>query len=111
VEDLFSLLEELKPQFSAALRRRVGLAELTLISLQLSPREAIVVTNRNLYLLRRGIFKLRAKVISLKGLRLIRAVGRDLVLEGEGGIWGRLQFDQRRELQVPVYKKLENLLR
>ena len=46
---MFVLLEELNPQFAAALRRRVDLAELTIISLQLTPRQAVVVTNRRIY--------------------------------------------------------------
>ncbi len=107
---LFSLLEDLKPQFSAALGRQVGLAELTIISIQLSPQQALVVTNRNIYLFRRGILRVRANVISIGEIDLIRVVGRDLVLEGAKGILGRLQFNHKKELQVPVYQKLEGLI-
>ena len=71
---LFSLLEDLKPQFSAALGRQVGLAELTIISIQLSPQQALVVTNRNIYLFRRE-FSVRANVISIGEIDLILVEG------------------------------------
>lgn len=107
---MFSLLEDLEPRFSAARGRKIELAELTIISIQLSPRQALVVTNRNIYLFRQGILGLRTDVIPMEEVGLIRMVGKALLVEGKKGPWGQLQFTQKKELQAPVYRKLQNLI-
>ncbi|HHW55748.1 MAG: hypothetical protein WAQ41_09130 [bacterium] len=107
---VFVLLEELNPQFAAALRRRVDLAELTIISLQLTPRQAVVVTNRRIYFLRKGILGIGVRVTPLEEVRFLRVVGEVLLLEGKGGRLGRIEFGGRRELQGKVYKRLQALI-
>lgn len=110
MDGVFALLEELAPPFAAALRRRVDLAELTVISLQLTPRQAVVVTNRRIYFLQRGILGIGAKVFFLGEVKLIRVAGNILLLEGEGGRLAKIDFRGKKELQAQVYKKLLGLL-
>jgi hypothetical protein len=108
---VFALLEELNPHFAAALRRRVDLSELTIISLQLTPRQAVVVTNRSIYFFRQGILAMHTKVVPLGEVKLIRVAGTDLLLEGKKGRLGKMEFGSKKDFQGQVYKKLQGLIK
>ncbi|MGI6576167.1 MAG: hypothetical protein ACOX3A_10130 [bacterium] len=107
---MFELLEDLKPEFSRMQRRVVDLAEITLLSVQLSVGQGVVVTNRNIYFLHKKLFGVRVNCVALEQVHLIQVAGKTLVLEGETGKLGKLDFSQRKELLVPVYKKLKQVL-
>lgn len=89
---MLELLENLAPQFEKAFRKEVAMVELTAFSLQLSQRAALAMTNRYLYVMRKGFFKVSVKKIPLsqitgakvkRGELIITTVNDEPVVIGE----------------------------
>lgn len=107
---MFTLLEDLSPEYARARNQFVELTEITLISLQISSRQALVLTNRNLYLLWKGLFRVRVKSWSWDNFSRVRMAADKLLLEDNSGQEVVLTFAPRKELLAPVYNRLTKIL-
>ena len=63
-------LETLLPKFNETFRSNVKITEVTVFSLQLSPKEALVMTNRQIYLLKKGFWGIKAHGFPLSEVEL-----------------------------------------
>lgn len=63
-------LETLLPKFNEIFKNNVKLTEVTVFSLQLSPKEALVMTNRQIYLLKKRFWGIKAHCFPLSEVEL-----------------------------------------
>lgn len=64
-------LEALQPKFNEAFKSNVKITEVTVFSLQLSPKEALIMTNRQIYLLKKGFWGMKVHCFPLSEVELI----------------------------------------
>jgi len=67
---LHEYLEALQPKFNEAFKSNVKITEVTVFSLQLSPKEALVMTNRQIYLLKKGFWGMKVHCFPLSEVEL-----------------------------------------
>ncbi len=107
-------MEELDPQFKKAFEREASWKELTVASLQLTSREAVVFTNSGIYFLRRRLFSVVCQFVPL--VKIIRLEMEDsslVCLHGNSQKPESLEFDKKKEKDVKlfikkVYDRLDN---
>ena len=63
-------LETLLPKFGEIFRSNVKITEVTVFSLQLSPKEALVMTNKQIYLLKKGFWGIKVHSFHLDEVEL-----------------------------------------
>ena len=63
-------LETLLPKFNEIFKSNVKITEVTVFSLQLSPKEALIMTNRQIYLLKKGFWGIKAHCFPLSEVEL-----------------------------------------
>ena len=63
-------LETLLPKFNKMFKGNVKITEVTAFSLQLSPKEALIMTNRQIYLLKKGFWGIKAHCFPLSEVEL-----------------------------------------
>ncbi|MEW6623840.1 MAG: hypothetical protein AB1420_12065 [Bacillota bacterium] len=63
---MHELLERLHPSFEKAFKDKVSINELTYFSLQLNGKSALVITNRYLYLIRKGLLSVKCLQYTLE---------------------------------------------
>lgn len=56
---MHELLEDLPPKFNKAFKNNVKITEITVFSLQLSAKEALIMTNRQIYLLKKSFLGIK----------------------------------------------------
>jgi len=67
---LHEYLETLLPKFNEAFKSNVKITEVTAFSLQLSPKEALIMTNRQIYLLKKGFWGVKVHCFPLNEVEL-----------------------------------------
>ena len=107
---LFELLNKLEGKFAKIHDKNVSMSELTVLSLQISPRQAIVLTNRNLYIYNKKIIKINAKIIPLQSIEIVRIKSDTLLIEKDNEVLSEIRFNKKKDLQIATYKKLTALL-
>ncbi len=78
---MLELLETLAPKFKQEFNRQVSLNELTKVSLQLSPKAALVLTNRAVYVLRKKLFSLVCVKYGLEEIKKVSYQSGQVILE------------------------------
>ncbi|MBO8168964.1 MAG: hypothetical protein H0Z35_07255 [Thermoanaerobacteraceae bacterium] len=78
---MLELLEQLSPKFKQELNRHVSMNELTKLSLQLSPKSALVLTNQALYVLRKKWLSIGCDKLSLDEVKEIIFEPGQLIIE------------------------------
>ena len=63
-------LETLLPKFNEIFKSNVKITEVTVFSLQLSPKEALIMTNKQIYLLKKGFWGIKAHCFPLSEVEL-----------------------------------------
>lgn len=66
---MLSMLEELEPAFHKKFKQAVNLNEITVFSLQLSPKTALVMTNSYVYALKKSFLGINLNRISLQDIK------------------------------------------
>lgn len=77
MESLHELLEDLNPKFDKIFKNTVKMTEVTVFSLQLTPKHALIMTNKSIYFLQKGFFGLKASDFSLSQIEL-KVTGNEL---------------------------------
>ncbi len=72
---MLELLETLEPKFDTAFKKKVKMTEVTIFSLQLTNKDAVVMTNRNFYLMRKGLFGVKTIQINKTEIKELKVEG------------------------------------
>ncbi|MBS3968750.1 MAG: hypothetical protein KGZ94_01405 [Clostridia bacterium] len=67
---MHEFLEVLLPKFNQVFKNNVKITEVTVFSLQLSVKEALIMTNRQVYLLKKGFLGIKAHCFPLDEIDL-----------------------------------------
>lgn len=104
-------MEDLPASMERSLRDEMALFELTRLKIMTSEKEALVLTNRAVYLLRPGIFRrYRWQRISLGQIRQVTVDGGALLL-GLGKVQEKVTFSPRKKgLAASVARHLDRLI-
>ncbi len=78
---MLELLEQLSPKFKQRFNKEVSMHELTKISLQLSHKSAIVITNQAVYILRKRWLSIACEKYMLENIKEMKLHPGELVIE------------------------------
>lgn len=102
--------EVLDPAFNNVFKENVQYHELTIFSIQMSGRAAIVLTNSYIYILRKKIFKVALNKLSLKEITDIFLENDSLKIYSPKKSFS-LKFKEDKKSHVKVlYRKIRNKL-
>ncbi|GAW91163.1 hypothetical protein [Calderihabitans maritimus] len=108
---MLELLEQLNPQFERVFRERVAMTELTRLSLQASDKEALVVTNKAVYHLKKKFLGFGCLRAPLEGLQEVSRVDNYLQIVQKQGPELRVFFSpSKQELLPRLIKHLKALI-
>jgi uncharacterized protein YdcH (DUF465 family) len=69
---MLETLEKLDSKFERVFKKHVKITEITAFSLQLTSNEAVVMTNKSLYLLKKGLFGVKVFQFELADIKELK---------------------------------------
>ena len=106
---MHEFLEELPPKFNKVFKSSVKITEVTVFSLQLSPKEALVMTNRQVYLLKKGFWGIKAHYFPLNEVKLKLEENRLSVISEKNGFdtFINIPDNKKKSLLAMALKKFK----